>query len=107
MIQASFAFVPVHIPEHAAAYAIDLAVYRPPGIRNDPGIPEASGETLQAAFRAHIDEMGIGITEAMVNSILPMGDHYAVIAGPDFYETKTVILTTGVAQTGTLPGESE
>ena len=76
-------------------------------IRNYPGIPEASGETLQAAFRAHIDEMGIGITEAMVNSILPMGDHYAVIAGPDFYETKTVILTTGVAQTGTLPGESE
>ena len=76
-------------------------------ISNYPGFTDASGETLSAAFRAQIDAMGIEITEAMVNSIMPMGDHYALLAGPDFYEARTLILTTGVNQTGGLAGEAE
>ena len=76
-------------------------------ISNYPGIPDASGAQLTAAFKAHVEAMGISIHEAMVNSILPMGDHYALSAGSDFFETRTILLATGVAQTAALPGEAD
>ena len=76
-------------------------------ISNYPGFIDASGAELNAAFMAQVEAMGIGITEAMVNQIMPMGDHYALLAGPDFYEAKALILTTGVNQTGGLKGEAD
>lgn len=76
-------------------------------ISNYPGFIDASGSELNAAFLRQVEAMGIEITEAMVNQIMPMGDHYALLAGPDFYEAKALILTTGVNQTGGLKGEAE
>ena len=35
-----------------------------------------------------------------------MGGHYAVCAGPDFYEGRCLILATGVAAGGQIPGEN-
>lgn len=76
-------------------------------IANYPGFINASGEELNQAFKAQIEAMGIEITEAMVNAVYDMGDHYALNMGADFCEAKTVILTTGVAMKNTLPGEAE
>lgn len=76
-------------------------------ISNYPGFVNKSGEELSAAFREHMDAMGIEITERMVNSILPVSDHYALMAGSDFYEARTIILTTGIANTAMLPGEGD
>jgi len=76
-------------------------------IANYPGFINATGEELNRAFKAQIDAMGIEITEAMVNAVYDMGDHYALNMGADFCEAKTVILTTGVAMKNTLPGEAE
>ena len=76
-------------------------------ISNYPGFIDASGKELNDAFLKQVEAMGIEITEAMVNQIMPMGDHYALLAGPDFYEAKALILTTGVNQTGGLKGEAE
>ena len=76
-------------------------------ISNYPGFPNADGATLARAFQHHIEVMGLRITDAMVNSIMPMGDHYALLAGPDFYEARTLILATGVNLTGGLQGEAE
>ena len=76
-------------------------------ISNYPGFIDASGEALNAAFSAQVEAMGLEITEAMVNSIMPMGDRYALMAGADFYEARTLILTTGINQTGGLKGEAE
>lgn len=76
-------------------------------ISNYPGFVHISGQELNKAFRTQIEEMEIEITERMVTSILPMGDYYALMAGSDFYEAKTIILTTGVAYTATLLGENE
>ncbi|MBQ8954905.1 MAG: NAD(P)/FAD-dependent oxidoreductase [Clostridia bacterium] len=74
-------------------------------VRNYPGLPDLPGAQLNEAFKAHVAAMGIDIHEAMVNMIAPMKDHFGLTAGADFFETKTVILTTGVAAAGTLPGE--
>lgn len=76
-------------------------------ISNYPGFTNVSGEELIAAFQKQIDEMGLEITERMVNNIMPFSGHYALSAGSEFYEAKTVILTTGIASTGILSGETE
>lgn len=76
-------------------------------ISNYPGFSEVSGAGLNEAFQRQAQEMGLEITERMANSIFYMGTHYAIMAGSDFYEAKTLILATGVANTGTLPGEQE
>ncbi len=76
-------------------------------IRNFPGLPDISGSNMAEKFREQARMMDLKIVDAMVNSILPMGSHYALLAGPDFYEAKTIILATGVVSVGTLPGEAE
>ncbi len=76
-------------------------------ISNYPGFADVSGEQLNDAFKNQAQAMGLEITEQMVNSIMSMGSHYAIMAGSEFYEAKALILATGVANTGTLPGEQE
>lgn len=76
-------------------------------IENYPGLTGVTGEEMRTAFRKQIAATGLDITEHMVNSVMPMGDHYAIMAGPEFYETYTVLLATGVAVSNTLPGEKE
>ncbi len=76
-------------------------------ISNYPGFIHVTGKELNEAFRKQVDAMDIEITEQMVNSIMPFEKHYALMAGSEFYETRTVILATGIANTGILPGEGE
>jgi len=76
-------------------------------ISNYPGFTDVSGETLHQAFLRQVEEKGLEIVEQMVNSVMDLGSHYAVMAGSEFYEAKTVLLATGIANTGTLPGEQE
>ena len=67
-------------------------------IMNYPGLPGVTGAELNAAFLAHLEAMGIEITEAMVSAVYPMGDHFALAAGADFYEARTLLLATGAKQ---------
>ena len=76
-------------------------------ISNYPGFTDVSGEELNEAFQKQVQAKGLQIIEQMVNSVISMGSHYAIMAGSEFYEAKTIILATGVATTGTLPGEQE
>ena len=85
--------------------ALSAKIARAERVMNYPGLPGVTGAELVGAFRAHVEAMDIGIHEAMVNMIAPMKDRYGVAAGADFFEAKTIILTTGVAAAGALPGE--
>lgn len=76
-------------------------------IANYPGLSMVTGEEMNSAFREQLRKADITITDRMVNSVVNMGDHYALMAGADFYEARAVILATGVAAAGTLPGEAE
>jgi len=76
-------------------------------VNNYPGLPAISGKALNQAFQDSVKSMDLKIEEQMVNQIMALGDSYAVMAGSDFYEAKSVILATGVAAVGTLPGEAE
>ena len=76
-------------------------------VSNYPGFIDISGSDLNAAFKKQVEAMGIEITEKMVTSIMPMGDYYALMAGNDFYEAKTLIISTGIAAKNLLEGESD
>ena len=76
-------------------------------IANYPGLPMVTGAQMNEVFRRQCSELGIAVTDRMVNSIIPTEDGYALMAGADFYEAKTVLLATGVVAVGTLPGETD
>lgn len=76
-------------------------------ISNYPGLSLVTGREMNEAFRNQCNELGLKILDKMVNSILPFGDHYAVMAADDFFEAKTVLLATGVTAVSMLPGEAE
>ena len=76
-------------------------------IRNYPGFPAVSGEELAQKFREHLDTMGIGITEKRVAAVYAMGDYFALQAGEDMIEARSVILAGGVVQGKPLDGEEE
>ena len=82
-------------------------VTRAERISNYPGFIDATGAQLGEAFARQAEAMDLHITEAMVSAVMPMGDHYALSAGVDFYEVRTLILATGINQTGGLSGEAE
>ena len=85
--------------------ALSEKIQKAEKIENYPGLPSVEGGQMAKQFLSQIQEMGISIQNAMVNTIMPMGEYYALMAGNDFYETKTVILATGVTSVGVLPGE--
>jgi len=76
-------------------------------IRNYPGLPFVKGEDLAAAFREQLDGMDIPITESRIGAVYAMGDYFALQAGEEMLEAKTVILATGVVMAKILPGEEE
>ena len=76
-------------------------------IRNYPGLPFVKGEELAAAFRDQLDRMEIPVTESRIGAVYAMGDYFALQAGEEMLEAKTVILATGVVMAKTLPGEEE
>lgn len=76
-------------------------------IANYPGLSLVTGTEMNECFRRQCEALGLEILDRMVNSIVGFGDHYALMAGEDFYEARTVLLATGVTAVGMLPGESQ
>ncbi|MCR5715215.1 MAG: NAD(P)/FAD-dependent oxidoreductase [Lachnospiraceae bacterium] len=76
-------------------------------IQNYLGLPAIAGEDLKAAFQAHLDSMGIEITEDKVSAVYSMGDYFSIQAANATYEATTVILATGVVLGKPYPGEDQ
>ena len=76
-------------------------------IPNYPGMPDISGEALADAFQNHMRLAGISPLIRNIDHIYPMGDYYALTAGDEMWEARSVILTTGVMSQKQLEGEEE
>lgn len=74
-------------------------------INNYLGLPAVTGKELQLAFKKHIEEMEIEITEEKVTNIYPMGEYFVIMANNNMYETQSVILATGMQSGKMLEGE--
>ena len=77
-------------------------------IQNYPGFPECGGEDLCNAFAAHLEKMGIEITEEKINAVYPMGETFALqTMKNEMHQARSVILACGMVQGKLLPGEEE
>ena len=78
-----------------------------PEIRNYLGLPDVSVAQLAAAFRRHLEQAGLVVTEKKISAVYAMGAFFALQAGEDMMEATAVILATGVVPGKELPGEKE
>ena len=77
-------------------------------IQNYLGFPECRGEDLCNAFAAHLEKMGIEITEEKINAVYPMGETFALqTMKNEMHQARSVILACGMVQGKLLPGEEE
>ncbi len=87
--------------------ALSEKIARAHEIRNYPGLPAVSGAALVQAFQEHLKQAGIPVTEKRVGMVYAMGDYFALQAGEEMLEARTVILACGVVAGKPLPGEEE
>lgn len=78
-----------------------------PSIDNYLGFSDISGEELKEKFKNHIEEMDIKITNKKINNVYAMGDYFALMSGDEMFESKTLIIATGVEYAKPLKGEEE
>ncbi len=76
-------------------------------VNNYPGLPAVGGAQLKEAFINHLEQSDISVTPGQVTGVYDMGGYFGVLCGDNSYESKTVILATGVEAVKPVPGESE
>lgn len=77
-------------------------------IQNYPGLPAVKGDELQAAFKKHLDSLGIEITEDQVTACYALGDKFSMAAkSGKTYSAKSVIIATGVSFGKAYDGEEQ
>ena len=76
-------------------------------VNNYLGMYGKSGSELIDAFRFHVEQMNIEITNERVTNILPMGEYYSLLTKDGMYEATSIILTSGVTFGKPIPGEKE
>jgi len=76
-------------------------------IRNYLGLPDTTGEKLAKAYHDHLEAMGIKINETRINAVYAMGDYFVLQSADQMFESKSVIISTGVVAGKSFPGEDE
>lgn len=76
-------------------------------IANYPGAGLISGPELNRLFDAHVQQIGLSIEDKMVTTIMPMKDHFVLLAENDMYQAKTLLMATGVISAKGFSGEKE
>ena len=83
------------------------ALLRAHRVDNYPGMPEASGADMAAAFQRQAAAAGAQFIPHPVRQLLPMGASFSALVGEDILTADRVILAVGVPRRASLPGESE
>lgn len=78
-----------------------------PEINNYLGFYGIKGSELKAKFKEHVDSMGIEIVYERINQIYAMGDYFSLMVNEKVYESRTVILATGMEYGKPINGEEE
>jgi thioredoxin reductase (NADPH) len=77
-------------------------------IENWAGEVSIPGKTLMEKFEHHAHQLGGKIIQADVSSVVKNGDLFAIMAGGDSYQSKTVLLALGMkARKMNVPGEDK
>lgn len=76
-------------------------------IKNYPGLPDITGAELAWTLKNHADGMGVELKEQVVTGVYDLGGKFALLAGNETYEAKTVILCLGVETVKPIVGEEK
>lgn len=76
-------------------------------VRNYPGFAGKSGAEIARAFAAHLNGMGVSVTNRAIDRVYAMGNGFTLTCGEEMFESRAVILATGVSPQGMLPGEEK
>jgi len=76
-------------------------------VENYPGCPNASGEEILKTFLKQAEDAGIEIITGRALNALSLGESFSVSCGQDYYDCRAIILTVGVVQQTSYPGEQE
>ena len=85
----------------------ESGLYKAERIDNYLGLPGLTGAELAEKITSHAAGMDIEVANGRVQNILPMGSEFGVGFGSEFLSAKSVILATGIVQSGAFPGEKE
>lgn len=87
---------------------LSVKISRAECIRNYPGLSSVTGREFTRALKKQLAEAEISVTDERVSGVYAMGGKFAVLtqSGVSF-ESKTVILATGVESVKRLEGEEE
>ena len=87
---------------------LSVKISRAECIRNYPGLSSVTGREFTRALKKQLAEAEISVTDERVSGVYAMGGKFAVLtqSGVSF-ESKTVILATGVESVKRLDGEEE
>lgn len=81
-------------------------LYKAEMITNYPGFT-GSGAEMTELFARQLAESGAEIIEGRALNAVPIGKSFGVAAGSNFYESKAVILCTGINRSPLCEGETE
>lgn len=87
--------------------AEDNPLWKAQGVDNYPGLPAISGAALLRAMENQARDAGVTWISGRASSVLAMEPGFGVAVGQEFYETRCVILCTGLNRAGAFPGERE
>lgn len=76
-------------------------------INNYPGLPNITGEELNAKMREHLNSMEIEITDERITGIYKMKDKFTLLADRKMFEARAVILCLGAETIKPLQNERE
>lgn len=76
-------------------------------INNYPGLPNITGEELNAKMREHLNSMEIEITDERITGIYKMKDKFTLLADRKMFEAGAIILCLGAETIKPLPNERE
>lgn len=82
-------------------------IYKAEKVDNYLGLYNVNGKEMLEKFYQHSKDMGINIKNGRVLQILPMGDYFSINLENEIFNSKTVILATGIEKGKKIKGEEE
>lgn len=82
-------------------------LYKAESINNYLGLPGVSGPEMLELFVSQAISAGIYFAQGRAQKILPFGKVFSVSVGDNIYESKSIIIATGVSRNGQIKGERE
>lgn len=87
--------------------SLSAKIFKAEKIKNYPGLPAVSGEGMRSAFISQLESERIEITEGKVTGVFAADGSYSIACNQEVYQTRTVILASGVETVKPIDGEKE